>query len=112
MERRCCACVVGRSDRAGPHDSLPGILVRLQQAASARNPELACRLCVWFTIGERDVTARVFWMAAIFVAAVGDARFALDVPSHRQYSSDGFSSDWRVRVVSGPAPAGAWHAAP
>src|SRR5437867_3315972 len=51
-------------------------------------------------------------MAAIFVAAVGDARFALDVPSHRQHSSDGFSSDWRIRVVSGPAPAGAWHAAP
>src|SRR5438093_4106176 len=51
-------------------------------------------------------------MAAIFVAAVGGAGFALDVPSHRRHSSDGFSSDWRVRVVGGPAPAGARHATP
>src|SRR5438876_11780926 len=51
-------------------------------------------------------------MAAIFFAAVGDARFAVDLPSHREYPFNGVSSDWRVRVVGGPAPARAWHAAP
>src|SRR5439155_5019919 len=50
MERRCCACVVGRSDRAGPHDSLPSVLVRLQQTASARYPEFAGGLYHGFTI--------------------------------------------------------------
>src|SRR5438552_12532265 len=51
-------------------------------------------------------------MAAIFFAAVGDARFAVDLPSHREHPFNGVSSDWRIRVVGGPAPAGAWHAAP
>src|SRR5437879_13675201 len=51
-------------------------------------------------------------MAAIFFAAVGDARFAVDLPSHREHPFNGVSSDWRVRVVGGPAPARAWHAAP
>src|SRR5207247_5413985 len=49
---------------------------------------------------------------AIFFAAVGDARFAVAVPTHREHSSDGFGSDWRIRVAGGPAPAGTWNAAP
>src|SRR5437762_8198014 len=54
MGRRCGACVVGRSDRVGTHDSLSSVLVRLQQTASARNPELACGLCVCFAIGTPE----------------------------------------------------------
>jgi len=49
---------------------------------------------------------------AIFFAAVGDARFAVALPTHREHSSDGFGSDWRIRVAGGPAPAGPWNAAP
>src|SRR2546422_10688836 len=49
---------------------------------------------------------------AIFFAAVGDARFAVALPTHREHSSDGFGSDWRIGVAGGPAPAGRWTAAP
>src|SRR2546427_7436864 len=49
---------------------------------------------------------------AIFFAAVGDARFAVALPTHREHSSDGFGSDWRIGVAGGPAPAGPWNAAP
>ncbi len=41
-------------DRVGTHDSLSSVLVRLQQTASARNPELACGLCVCFAIGTPE----------------------------------------------------------
>jgi len=54
MGRRRGACVVGRSDRVGTHDSLSSVLVRLQQTDSARNPELACGLCVCFAIGTPE----------------------------------------------------------
>src|SRR5436190_15250270 len=51
-------------------------------------------------------------MAAILFAAVGDARFAVDLPLHREHSSHGFSPYRRIRVAGGPAPAGPWHAEP
>src|SRR5947207_6543662 len=51
-------------------------------------------------------------MPALSFTAVVDVRFEGDVPAHREHPFNGVSSDWRVRVGGGPAPAGAWHAAP